>query len=72
MPLQDHRSYASALGPALDWLVRSESFGSYTAGGTDKAKWVPLAMPVSCGVRRHSRVALAKPVAPRGIIADGG
>jgi hypothetical protein len=29
MPHQDHGSYAPALGPALDWLVRSESFGSY-------------------------------------------
>ncbi len=30
MPHQDHGSSASALGPTLDWLVRSESFGSYT------------------------------------------
>jgi len=29
MPHQDHGCCASAIGPALDWLVRSESFGSY-------------------------------------------
>lgn len=30
MPHQDHGCFSPALGPALDWLVRSESFGSYT------------------------------------------
>ncbi len=30
MPHQDHGRVASAIGPALDWLVSSEAFGSYT------------------------------------------
>lgn len=29
MPHQDRNCWAPAIGPALDWLVRSESFGSY-------------------------------------------